>query len=201
MLLEEQIEEFTLFGQVANFKTNSNLPIEKFPIALNSNLKKSIRIKDAEEVEEKFHSRLSCKRKTYRYVINNSQYGTAIYRNLETHIPMKLDIEKMQEAVKYFVGEHDFKAFKASGTSSKSSVRTIYDAKVIEVPDKRIYIELTGNGFLYNMVRIIAGTLVDVGLGKIEPKEIENIIKSEKRENAGKTLPPQGLYLVNVEYC
>ena len=158
MLLEEQIEEFTLFGQVANFKTNSNLPIEKFPIALNSNLKKSLRIKDAEEVEEKFHSRLSCKRKTYRYVINNSQYGTAIYRNLETHIPMKLDIEKMQEAVKYFVGEHDFKAFKASGTSSKSSVRTIYDAKVIEVPDKRIYIELTGNGFLYHMVRIIAGT-------------------------------------------
>ncbi len=201
MLLAEQIEEFTLFGQVANFKTNSNLPIEKFPIALNSNLKKSIRIKDAEEVEEKFHSRLSCKRKTYRYVINNSQYGTAIYRNLETHIPMKLDIEKMQEAVKYFVGEHDFKAFKASGTSSKSSVRTIYDAKVIEAPDERIYIELTGNGFLYNMVRIIAGTLVDVGLGKIEPKEIENIIKSEKRENAGKTLPPQGLYLVNVEYC
>ncbi len=188
-------------GQVANFKTNSNLPIEKFPIALNSNLKKSIRIKQAEEVEENFHSRLSCKRKTYRYVINNSQYGTAIYRNLETHIPMKLDIEKMQEAVKYFVGEHDFKAFKASGTSSKSSVRTIFDAKVIKMPDDKIWIELTGSGFLYNMVRIISGTLVDVGLGKIEPKEIENIIKSEKRENAGKTLPPQGLYLLNVEYC
>lgn len=188
-------------GQVANFKTNSNLPIEKFPIALNSNLKKSIRIKNAEEVEENFHSRLSCKRKTYRYVINNSQYGTAIYRNLETHIPMKLDIEKMQEAVKYFVGEHDFKAFKASGTSSKSSVRTIYDAKVIQMPDDKIWIELTGSGFLYNMVRIISGTLVEVGMGKIEPKEIENIIKSQKRENAGKTLPPQGLYLVNVEYC
>ncbi len=189
------------FGQVANFKTNSNLPIEKFPIALNSNLKKSIRIKQAEEVEENFHSRLSCKRKTYRYVINNSQYGTAIYRNLETHIPMKLDIEKMQKAVKYFVGEHDFKAFKASGTSSKSSVRTIYDAKVIQMPDDKIWIELTGSGFLYNMVRIISGTLVEVGMGKIEPKEIENIIKSQKRENAGKTLPPQGLYLVNVEYC
>lgn len=188
------------FGQVANFKTNSNLPIEKFPIALNSNLKKSIRIKNAEEVEENFHSRLTCKRKTYRYVINNSQYGTAIYRNLETHIPMKLDIEKMQEAVKYFVGEHDFKAFRASGTSSKSSVRTIYNAKVIKMPDERIWIELTGNGFLYNMVRIIAGTLVDVGIGKIEPEEIAEIIKSEKRENAGKTLPPQGLFLVDVEY-
>lgn len=201
MPLEEQIEVCMQFGQVANFKTNSNLPIEKFPIALNTNLKQSIRIKSAEEVDEKFHSRLSCKKKTYRYIINNSKYGTAIYRNLETHIPMKLNIEKMQEAVKYFEGEHDFKAFKASGTSSKSSVRTIYKAEVIEKPDEKIWIELTGNGFLYNMVRIIAGTLVDVGLGKIEPEEIEDIIKSEKRENAGKTLPPQGLYLVKVEYA
>ena len=187
-------------GQVANFKTNSNIPIEKIPIALNSNLKKSIVIKSAEEVEERFHSRLNCKRKTYRYIINNSKYGTAIYRNLETHIPMKLDIQKMQEAVKYFEGEHDFKAFKASGTSSKSRVRTIYKTEVIDAGNERIYIELTGNGFLYNMVRIIAGTLVEVGLGKIEPNEIKTIIESKKRENAGKTLPPQGLYLVNVEY-
>ena len=187
-------------GQVANFKTNSNIPIEKIPIALNSNLKKSIIIKSAEEVEERFHSRLNCKRKTYRYIINNSKYGTAIYRNLETHIPMKLDIQKMQKAVKYFEGEHDFKAFKASGTSSKSSVRTIYKAEVIDVGNERIYIELTGNGFLYNMVRIISGTLVEVGLGKIEPNEIKTIIESQKQENAGKTLPPQGLYLVNVEY-
>ena len=187
-------------GQVANFKTNSNIPVEKIPIALNTKLKKSIRILSAEEVDEKFHSRLTCKKKTYRYVINNSEYGTAIYRNLETHIPMKLNIEKMQEAVKYFEGEHDFKAFKASGTSSKSSVRTIYKADVLQMPNDRIYIELTGNGFLYNMVRIIAGTLVDVGIGKIESKEIDTIIKSEKRENAGKTLPPQGLYLVKVEY-
>ena len=187
-------------GQVANFKTNSNIPIEKIPIALNSNLKKSIVIKSAEEVEERFHSRLNCKRKTYRYIINNSKYGTAIYRNLETHIPMKLDIQKMKEAVKYFEGEHDFKAFKASGTSSKSSVRTIYKAEVIEAGNERIYIELTGNGFLYNMVRIISGTLVEVGLGKIEPNEIKTIIDSQKRENAGKTLPPQGLYLIKVEY-
>ena len=105
----------------------------------------------------------------------------------------------MKEAAKYFEGEHDFKAFKASGTSSKTSVRTIYEAKVYN--DKNmIYIELTGNGFLYNMVRIIAGTLVDVGLGKINPKDIKNIIEEGKRENAGKTLPPNGLYLVNVEY-
>ena len=189
-----------LFGQVANFKTNSKLPIEKFPIAINSNLKKSIRIQSAEEVDDRFHSRLTCKRKTYRYIINNSKYGTAIFRNQETHIPIKLNVEKMKEAVKYFEGEHDFKAFKASGTSSKSSVRTIYKAEIKQMPNERIWIELTGNGFLYNMVRIIAGTLVDVGMGKLEPKEILNIIESKKRENAGKTLPPQGLYLVNVEY-
>ena len=188
------------FGQVANFKTNSNIPIEKFAIAINSNLKKSILIKSAEEVDERFHSRLSCKRKTYRYVINNSKIGTAIYRNLETHIPMKLDVEKMKQAIKYFEGEHDFKAFKASGTSSKSSVRTIYKAEIIEKENERIWLELTGNGFLYNMVRIIAGTLVDVGLGNIEPEEIPEIIKEKKREKAGKTLLPQGLYLVKVEY-
>lgn len=187
-------------GQVANFKTNSNIPVEKFPIAINTKLKKSIRILSAEEVDEKFHSRLTCKKKTYRYIINNSEFGTAIYRNLETHIPMKLDVEKMKEAVKYFEGEHDFKAFKASGTSSKSSVRTIFKADVIQMPNDRIYIELTGNGFLYNMVRIIAGTLVEVGIGKIEPEEIKKIIESKNREFAGKTLQPQGLYLVKVEY-
>lgn len=187
-------------GQVANFKTESNIPIEKIPIAINTNLKKSIRILSAEEVEDKFHSRLTCKRKTYRYIINNSEYGTAIYRNLETHIPVKLNIEKMQKAIKYFEGEHDFKAFKASGTSSKSSVRTIYNAEVKKMPDDKIYIELTGNGFLYNMVRIISGTLVEVGLEKIKPEEIVEIIESKNREKAGKTLPPQGLYLVRVEY-
>ncbi len=192
--------EFMHCGQVANFKTNSNIPIEKFAIAINSNLKKSIIIKSAEEVDEKFHSRLSCKRKTYRYIINNTKEGTAIYRNLETHIPMKLDIEKMKKAIKYFEGEHDFKAFKASGTSAKSSIRTIYKADIIEKEKDKIWIELTGNGFLYNMVRIIAGTLVEVGLGNIEPEDIAQIIKKQKRENAGKTLPPQGLYLVKVEY-
>ena len=187
-------------GQVANFKTNSNIPIDKFAIAINSNLKKSIIIKSAEEVDERFHSRLSCKKKTYRYIINNSKYGTAIYRNLETCIKEKLDIEKMKEAIKYFEGEHDFKAFKASGASSKSSVRTIYKAEVIEKENDRIYIELTGNGFLYNMVRIIVGTLVEVGIGKIKPEDIKKIIESKDRKNAGKTLPPQGLYLLKVDY-
>ncbi len=186
-------------AQMANFKTNSNLPVEKYPIALNTKLKKSIRIQKAEEVEEDFHSRYHCKQKTYRYVINNSEQGSSIYRNLEYFVPNKLNVEKMQEAVKYFEGEHDFKAFKASGTSSKSSVRTIYKTKVEKQGD-RIVIELTGNGFLYNMVRIIAGTLVEVGLGKIEPNGIPKIIEKGERARAGKTLPPQGLYLVKVEY-
>lgn len=186
-------------AQVANFKTNSQIPIEKFAIAINSRIKKSIVIKNAEEVDEKFHSRLNCKQKTYRYVINNSKQGTAIYRNLEYHVSNDLDLEKMQEAAKFFEGEHDFRAFKASGTSSKNSVRTIYKAEVYK-NDDRIYIELTGSGFLYNMVRIISGTLIEVGLGKIEPNAILEIINSGKRENAGKTLPAHGLYLVNVEY-
>ena len=187
-------------GQVANFKTNSNIPIEKIAIAINTNLKKSIRIKKAEEVDEKFHSRLSCKRKTYRYVINNSNCESAIYRNLETYIPFKLDIEKMKKAAKLFEGEHDFKAFKASGTSSKSSVRKIYKAEVTKQNNNRIYIELTGNGFLYNMVRIIAGTLVEVGEGKITPESITEIIDYKNREKACKTLPARGLFLLKVEY-
>ena len=187
------------FGQVANFKTNSNLPIEKFPIALNSNLKSSIKIKEAEEVDLRFHSRLNCKKKTYRYIINNSKYGTAIYRNLQYCFPIKLDAEKMKEAAKYFEGEHDFKAFKSSGTSSKSSVRIIYDANV-EKDGEKVKISLTGNGFLYNMVRIISGTLVEVGLNNIEPEDIPKIIEAKNRQVAGKTLPPQGLFLMKVEY-
>ena len=186
-------------GQVANFKTNSQIPIEKFAIAINSKLKRSIVIKKAEEVDERFHSRLSCKKKTYRYIINNSPEGTAIYRNLETHIPQKLDLSQMKKAIKYFEGEHDFKAFKASGTSSKSSVRTIYKADIYQENEK-IFIEITGNGFLYNMVRIIVGTLVEVGLGKIKPERIIDIIQQGKRENAGKTFPPNGLYLLKVMY-
>ena len=188
------------FAQVANFKIeNEKIPIEKFAIALNSKLKQSIRIHSAEEVDERFHNRYSVHSKTYRYIINNSEFGSAIFREFEYNFPIKLDVIKMQEAIKCFEGEHDFKAFKASGTSSKNSVRTIYKAEII-YDEPRIKIELTGNGFLYNMVRIIAGTLLDVGLGKIKPEEIPSIIKSGDRKLAGRTLPAHGLYLVKVEY-
>ena len=109
------------FGQVANFKTNSNIPIEKIPMAINTYLKKSIRIQKAEEVDERFHSRFNCKQKTYRYIINNSEHGTAIYRSMEYCFPGKLNIEAMKKASKYFEGEHDFKAFKARICSLISS--------------------------------------------------------------------------------
>ena len=186
-------------GQIANFKIENDIPIEKIAVALNSQLKKSIVIKKAEEVDERFHSRYNSKRKTYKYIINNSNCGTAIYRNLEYNFPIELNVEKMQEAAKYFEGEHDFSGFKSSGTSSKNSVRTIYKADV-EKEGERIIITLTGNGFLYNMVRIISGTLLEVGLGKIDPNQIPQIIESKDRQNAGRTLPAHGLYLVEVIY-
>lgn len=120
------------------------MELEKLKTAINANLKKSIVIREIMEVPEDFHSRYSVKEKTYRYVINNSKEGSAIFRNLEYHVPQKLDVLKMQEAAAYFEGTHDFKAFKSSGTSSKSSVRTIYKASVKKHGD-RIFIELTGN--------------------------------------------------------
>ncbi len=187
------------FGQVANFKIENPIPVEKIPLALNSKLKKTIVVKSAEEVDEKFHARYNCKGKKYRYVINNSLCGSAIFHDLEYHMPLKLDINKMKEASSFFIGEHDFKAFRASGTSSKSSVRTIYNIEIKQDGD-RIFIEFTGNGFMYNMVRIITGTLVDVGLGKIKCESIPEIIESKDRTKAGKTLPAHGLYLVEVYY-
>ena len=186
-------------AQIANFKTNSNFPVEKYPIALNAKLKKSIRIQRAEEVEERFHARYNCIQKTYRYIINNSKYGSSIYRNLEYFVPQKLDINAMKKAAKYFEGEHDFKGFKATGGNNKNTIRTIYKI-AIKNENSRIFMEFTGDGFLYNMVRIISGTLLEVGLGKIKPEEIPNIINSKDRTKAGKTLPAHALYLVEVNY-
>lgn len=187
------------FGQVANFKIESDFPIEKLATAINSQLKKSIRVLKAEEVPLEFHSRYHCHKKTYGYIIENSEQGTAIYRNTTYHVSQPLDVEKMQQAANYLVGEHDFSSFKSSGTSSKSSVRTIYQAQVLK-EQTRVIIMLTGNGFLYNMVRIIAGTLVEIGLGHMEPTEMQKILEAKDRQRAGKTLAAQGLFLMNVEY-
>ena len=188
------------FGQTANFHTESKLPAEKFIYALNAKLPKSIVIKSAEEVEERFHSRYNCKGKTYRYIINNNEFPSALDRYREFHVPYKLNKTAMRKALEKFEGEHDFKGFKSSGGSpKKTTVRTLTKCEMIE-KDDRIIIELTGDGFLYNMVRIICGTIVDVGLGKIKEEEIEEIINSGDRTRAGKTLPPHGLYLVKVFY-
>lgn len=187
------------FAQIANFKIDTDFPLEKMAIAFNSQLKKSIRIKKVEEVEEEFHSRYHCHKKTYGYIIENSEQGTAIYRNMTYHVPQLLDVEAMQKAASYLIGEHDFSSFKSSGTSSKSTVRTIYSAQVLK-EQERVVIQLTGNGFLYNMVRIISGTLVEIGKGEKKPEEMKKILEAKDRSLAGKTLPPQGLFLMNVEY-
>ena len=157
-------------------------------------------MKDAVEVDERFHARYNCKLKTYRYIINNNEFPSALNRYREFHLPYKLNYPDMEKAIKYFEGEHDFKAFKSSGgNAKKTTVRTLTDCN-IKKEDGRIYIELTGNGFLYNMVRIISGTILDVGLGKIKADDIPEIINSGIRERAGRTLPPHGLYLVKVNY-
>lgn len=187
------------YGQVANFKIKSDINIEKIPLALNAHLKKSIIIKEAQEVDDSFHARYCCKGKKYMYVINNSKYGSAINREREFHVSQKLDIDSMKKAIKFFEGTHDFKGFKSSGTCSKDTIRTIYEAN-LKYLDEKIYITLKGNGFMYNMVRIIAGTLLDVGLGKIKAEDIPNIIEEKQRKKAGKTLPAQGLYLMEVYY-
>ena len=188
------------FGQVANFKTESNIEVSKIPYALNSKLPNSIVIKKAEEVEDRFHSRYNCIGKTYRYIINNAEFPSALNRYREFHVPQKLDFESMESAIKYFEGTHDFKGFKSSGGSpKKTTVRTLTKCD-IKKEDTRIVIELSGDGFLYNMVRIISGTIVDVGLGKIKVEDIEKIIDSGDRKLAGRTLPPHGLYLVEVRY-
>lgn len=189
------------FGQVANFKTDSKLDINKIPYALNSNLPNSIVIKSAEEVPERFHSRYNCIGKTYKYIINNNEFPSALERYREFHIPNKLNYTDMKKALSYFEGTHDFAGFKSSGGApKKTTVRTIKEATITKSKDGRFIITLTGDGFLYNMVRIIAGTVVDVGLGKINADDIPNIIESKDRKRAGKTLPPHGLYLVQVFY-
>lgn len=187
-------------GQVANFHTNTNIEIEKIPYAINSKLTKSIVITKAEEVDDRFHSRYNCKLKTYRYIVNNAEFPSALERYREYHMPIELNVEAMKEAVKHFEGEHDFKGFKSSGgNAKKTTVRTITKA-VVEEHGSRLYIELTGNGFLYNMVRIIVGTLLEVADGKIDVRDIKGIINSKDRNRAGVTAKAHGLYLNKVYY-
>lgn len=182
----------------ANFNTESTIPPEKLPFALNTRLPEDIRILSASCEDESFHSRFSAIKKTYRYEISTDPIPDPFLRNRVWHFPYKLDIEKMQKEALSFEGTHDFLGFMASGGQVKTTVREIYEAKVFEESGKVIF-EVTGNGFLYNMVRIMAGTLAYIGAGKItEP--LSDIINSLDRARAGITAPPQGLYMKKVYY-
>lgn len=187
------------YGQVANFHTNSNIPNGNFKYALNNILPKDISIKESSQVELEFHSRYDAIGKEYKYIIYNDKIRSSIIRNYSYHVAYDLNFMNMKKAINEFVGTHDFRAFMFSKSQVQNTIRTIKEA-TIEKNDKMIEITLRGNGFLYNMVRIITGTLVDIGRGKIDFKDINYIIESKKRENAGHTAPPQGLYLNKVFY-
>ena len=186
-------------GQTAHFGTNSKFDLSKLPFAVNSGLENDVSILKAKEVSQNFHARYSVKKKTYIYKIYVSKIKKPLKNGLVTQVIYDLDISKMKQATKYFVGEHNFFAFCSSGSSVKDFVRIIYDFKIKKVDDE-IHLKISGNGFLYNMVRIIVGTLIDIGRGKIKPEEIVNIIKSKDRKKAGETMPAHGLYLCKVSY-
>ncbi len=184
---------------VLSFKTNSSMPTEKYPVALNSILPEDISVIGAKDVPDSFDGRFSVKRKTYIYKIHNSEIPNPFLKKYSCHYKYKLDIEKMRESAKHIIGEHDFRCFMASGAQVKTTVRTVYDLTLTQDGDD-IEISITSNGFLYNMVRIIAGTLMYVGGGKLNPSDVEKIVSSGDRRLAGITAPPQGLYLKSVEY-
>lgn len=186
-------------GFVANFKTNSKVPPNKFREALNVKLPDDIVIIKSEKVDDEFHARYYAKGKTYEYSILNDDVPSALMRNQVYHYKYDLDIEAMKIAAKQFIGTHDFAAFKTQGSSVKGTIRTIFDVKV-EKTEKIIKISVSGDGFLYNMVRIIVGTLINVGRGKTDPSSIVDIINKKDRTLAGDCVPPHGLLLKKVYY-
>lgn len=186
-------------GNVCIFDTNTRMPAEKISYALNTRLPEDIVVQDSCQVPESFHPRFSKSRKTYEYRILNQKFRNPT-RRLDTHFYYyDLDVEAMQRAAAYLVGEHDFKSFASTGGQAETSVRTIYSLDV-EKRDSIITIRVKGNGFLYNMVRIIAGTLIKVGAGEILPEEISVILEAKDRSAAGPTAPAKGLTMIGLEY-
>lgn len=186
-------------GYVCNFETSSAVPCDRLPYALNTFLPEDIVCVNAECVPDDFSSSYSAKAKTYRYTIDNSTFSDVFMQRFAWHYKYALDIDKMRRAGQYFLGTHDFIGFAKSGFTVKTTVRTIYDIK-IEKNNDIITIDVTGNGFLYNMVRIIAGTLVFAGAGKLDPDSLGDIIESRSRSMAGITAPAKGLCLREVFY-
>jgi tRNA pseudouridine38-40 synthase len=186
-------------GQVANFYLDVSIPVERIPVAINSLLPRDIVCKNAQEVPEDFHARFDAQGKKYRYRIYNQLLPSAFLRNYAFHYKYKLDLSVMEKAAGYLIGTHDFKAFQASGSPVTDTVRTIYQIDIID-KDPEVWIEVRGNGFLYNMVRIIVGTLIEASRGNIRLEEMDKILLSHDRKQAGFTAPAHGLTLVEVYY-
>lgn len=192
-------------GQVINFHTDSRIPEERWCLAINSRLPDDIVVTRAFAVPDDFHARKCARRKTYRYTIQNSMFPDVMNRLYALHVYRPLAIEAMQEAASYLVGEHDFTSYCSPKAAGDNRIRTIYRAAVSSEPSatgsgRIITIEVTGNGFLYNMVRIIVGTLLLVGQEQLPPEEVRRILEAKDRSKAGPTAPAHGLMLWNVEY-
>ncbi len=182
-----------------NFKTETKIPADRLPLALNTKLPEDIVCIFAEDAESDFNARFNAKKKKYTYFIQNSRFPNAFKADYAWHFPYELDVDAMKKAAEAFIGEHDFIGFAASGFTVSTTVRTIYSLD-IEKSGDTVKITVTGNGFLYNMVRIMAGTLAFVGCGRINPCDMADIIASKDRKRAGITAPPQGLFLMEVYY-
>ncbi len=183
----------------AVFKTASMIPIKAFVDGLNSHLPHDIAIQSAEEVPIDFRAIGGARAKTYRYTIYNAPIRSPLNHRTSWHVRDTLDLEAMREAADYFIGEHDFAAFRGSNCSAVTSLRRI-DAIVISQQGALVTIDVTGGGFLKYMVRIMAGTLVDVGRGRFAPEYIASLLKEADRQRSGVTAPPQGLILLQVIY-
>lgn len=186
-------------GQVAHFKTESTVPPERFALALNTYLPRDIRVLKSEQAPDDFNARYSAKRKKYRYSAFIADISLPLKDRYALWLQGMPDIEAMKKAAEIFVGEHDFKSFSSTGSEVKTTVRTIYSLDVKE-DNGDITIEVCGNGFLYNMVRVIAGSLFAVGYGKTTINALIEALSGAKRPNVCTTLPAQGLCLVSVDY-
>ena len=184
---------------VAVFDTDTRIPAEKLSYALNQRLPEDIRIQSSCEVEADFHPRHCDSRKTYEYRILNREFPLPTKRLYAHFTYVPLDVSKMEKAASYLIGEHDFKSFCATAAVVETTVRTLYEATVGRENDE-IVIRVCGNGFLYNMVRIIAGTLMEVGRGNLEPEGMKEILEAKDRTVAGPTAPACGLTLVKYEF-
>ena len=186
-------------GNVAVFDTESRIPGDKFSFALNQRLPEDIRIQKSCEVDADFHPRYADTVKTYEYNILNRRFELPTKRLYAAFCYYPMDIERMNQAAAYLVGEHDFKSFCSAGAQVQTTVRAIYAVNVTK-EDDMVHIRITGNGFLYNMVRIIAGTLMQVGTGLMEPEQVKEILEARDRSKAGPTAVAKGLTLVEIRY-